>query len=72
MNIKDFNRLEYKTNKIHSRYNAEFDYRPEGPEITWAEDDLADCIEILTRMINELQTKVTYLESQLNELLYSD
>ena len=48
--------------RIRSRYDAEFDLIPNGPRVTWAEEDLADAVERLLHRVEELEAQVARLQ----------
>ena len=48
--------------RIHDRYDAERDVIPGAPAVTWADEQLAQAIDILLDRIFALQTRVKWLE----------
>jgi hypothetical protein len=46
--------------KIRKSHNAEFDIRPGGPTVTWAEAELADALGDLLVKVEKIEYKVEH------------
>ena len=51
------------TDRIHARYDADNDMRPDGPPVTWAEEQLAQLIDRMKARIDALEQRIQALET---------
>jgi len=53
------------TDQIHRQYNADHDMNPDpkAPRVTWAEKELANCVDLLQAKIEKLEKRIQALES---------
>jgi hypothetical protein len=59
----DINYIQGRINRIHERYDGDNDCSPDYPTVNWTDEQLAECIEGLLDAINDLNEKVSRLES---------